>query len=65
MNKPKIPEDLGIKIGTKEEVFWTGMRDKTKEAIEQCKHEMIIQTNILKMAEELIEKEKKIMKGKD
>ena len=30
---PKIPEDLGVKIGTKLEVKWTDTLEKTEETI--------------------------------
>lgn len=57
--KIEEPKDLGIKMGTPEEAFWTGIKDKTIGLIDQCKHEIIIQEEILKLAEKNIAKEKK------
>ena len=57
-----MSEDLGVKIGTKEEVFWTGVKKKCEELIKQCEHEILIQGNILKFAEEKIAEEKQKLK---
>ena len=47
-------EKLGVKIGTKEEVIWTSVRDEAKILIEQSKTNLVIQAALLKLAEEKI-----------
>lgn len=54
-----IPEDLGIKIGTKEEVLWTKVRDSRKAQIEQYEEALIVERAILELAESKIKQEKK------
>ncbi len=56
MNKPneEIPKDLGIKMGTEEEAFWTTVKDQCKKNIKESKHEIIIQEEILKLAKHKI-----------
>jgi len=54
-----MPEDLGIKIGTKEEAAWTDIRDKVILAIDQGKREMIINETILNLANQRIAMEHK------
>lgn len=58
----KEPKDLGIKIGTKEEKFWTDMKDKSLEIIGQSKHEITIQEHIVKLCDEKIAEEKESFK---
>jgi len=58
----KEPTDLGIKIGTPEEVFWTDVKKKCETLIEQCRHEVLIQKHILELAEDMIEIEKPKLK---
>lgn len=55
MNKPT--EDLGIKIGTKEEVIWTNVVKEAKVLIEQSDANLIIQKAMLELAEANIKKE--------
>lgn len=40
------PEDLGIKIGNADEVFWTGVQKKAEEMKLQCEREIVIQDHI-------------------
>ena len=61
----KEPKDLGLKIGTHEEVYWTNVRDlevmhiqKHEQAIKQVKDQLLelekglkLHKNILEMAE--------------
>ena len=56
----KEPKDLGVKIGTPEQVFWKDVKKKCEEMIEQIKHETIIQEHILKLCEKkiLVEEQK-------
>lgn len=59
----KEPEDLGIKIGTKEEVLWTKVKKAAEVLIEQSEEHMIVQKAMLKLAEENIKKEQEKMKN--
>ena len=52
------PEDLGIKIGTKEESAWTQIRDSAQIEVDNNKRAIIIGENMVKLANEMIEKEK-------
>ena len=57
---PQIaPKDMGIKMGTHEEVIWTKVRDEAKTLIQTSKDNMVIQKAMLTLAEENIEIEKK------
>ena len=60
--KSKHPEDLGVKIGTKDEVFWTGLKDKCEDTIRQCTFEIEIQRHLLELAEKRIAVEKEKLK---
>lgn len=53
-----MEEDLKIKIGTPEEAFWTSVMKKCDEMIEQSKHEIVIQEEILKLSQKKLEEEK-------
>ncbi len=55
-SKPPHPKDLGIKIGTEKEVFWTGVRDAAKEAVDtkNSADQMVFQTE--KQIEEMKDK---------
>lgn len=41
---------LGVKIGTKQESLWTGIKNKCSENIENSEIELVIQREILKLA---------------
>ena len=58
----KVPKDLGIKIGTPEEVLWTKVKDESKVLIKQSEDNLIIQREILKLAEDKITLEKEKLK---
>ena len=62
MTDKKEPKDLGIKIGTEEEVFWRGVKKKCEDMLAQCKHEIVIQETILKLATEMIKIEEPKLK---
>ena len=49
---------LGVKIGTPEEVFWTGVKKKGEDMIAQSKHEIIINTKIIELADQKLKEEK-------
>ena len=58
MSKPEIPKDLGIKIGTKEEVFWTKVLRVGEQEKEDCTNTIILQDEIIKIAKLKIAEEK-------
>ena len=60
----KEPKDLGIKIGTKEEIAWVDIRDGAIREMEQSKRMILIDEGIIRIAEERIAKEKKKPKEK-
>ena len=61
MKKEKIPKDLGLKIGTKENVMWTRVAQESRILIEQSETNLVIQKEVLKLAEsKIVEEEKKI-----
>ena len=51
-------EDLGIKIGTESEVVWTKVKRESEILIKQSKDNLMIQKEILKLAERKIQEEK-------
>lgn len=55
---PKIPKDLGLKMGTKEGAIWEEVARACKVLIENCEKELLIQKEILKLAEKKISQEK-------
>jgi len=57
MGKAKT-EDLGIKIGTPDEVMWTNVLKESKVLIKQSEDNLKIQREMLKLAERKIEEEK-------
>lgn len=56
----KEPKDLGLKMGTPEEVQWTKIKKNQEETIRASKINMSVSEVVLKLAEEqiAIEKEK-------
>jgi len=53
-----IPEDLGIKIGTKEEVFWTDAKTKLENNIMMYTESLIGDKIMLELANKRIKEEK-------
>lgn len=53
----EIPEDLGLKFGTKAESFWTRAKEKLEAEVEQAKYEIQINNHVIKFAEKQIKKE--------
>lgn len=51
-------EDLGIKIGSKEEAFWTDLKEKVEKDMDNARHELIINAEVLKLADRKIDDEK-------
>jgi len=58
----KIPKDLGLKLGTKDEVLWTDVKKECQSIIEGCEKTLIFQNEVLKLAEKRILEEKAKMK---
>jgi len=56
----KEPKDLGIKIGTKIEVLWTNVKRESELLINQSENNLIIQKEMLKLAESKIAEEQKV-----
>ena len=54
MTEEKEPKDLGVKIGTKAEAMWTRVKKQSKGEIELLEESLIIQKEILKLAEHKI-----------
>jgi len=54
----EIPKDLGIKMGSKDEAFFTTVKEQCKIAIVGNKHEIEINETILKFAKKRIAEEK-------
>ena len=59
--KDQKTEDLGVKIGTEDEVLWTKVRDETKMTIKQMEDTVKINREILYLAETKILEEQKKM----
>jgi len=57
---PNEPEDLGIKIGTKEEAFWTKVERESLDTIENLGRQIIIHQAIVELAGQKIREEKNI-----
>jgi len=63
MTKPiKEPEDLELKIGSKEEAAWTLVRDKCREEILSCKRTIEMDKVLIELAEKKINQEKENFK---
>lgn len=60
--KNKEPKDLGIKIGTKEEAFWTQVKKETKITIEKLEITLKFEKAVLDMClgKIALEKNKKV-----
>ena len=54
----KVPKDLGIKIGTKEEVFWTDIKRKMEESILMYTESLMGEKLMLELANRRIAEEK-------
>ena len=58
-DQPKEPKDLGVKIGTKTEALWTRVRDEAKTLIDNSNNNLIVQKEMLKLAEKKLSEESK------
>jgi len=54
----KEPADLGVKVGTKLEVLWARIKTESLALIEQSENNLIIQREVLAVAERIIAEEK-------
>ena len=58
----KVPEDLGIKIGSKEEIFWTDAQRKLENSIMQYTESLQGDKLMLELANKRIAEEKEKFK---
>ena len=58
----KVPKDLGIKIGSKEEVFWTGVKRKMEDSILMYTESLMGEKLMLDLANKRIAEEKEKFK---
>ena len=58
----EVPKDLGIKIGTKEEVFWTDVKRKMEDSILMYTESLLGEKLMLELAEKRIAEEKEKFK---
>ena len=58
----KVPKDLGIKIGSKEEVFWTDLERKLENSIVQYTESLQGEKLMLELAKKRIAEEKEKFK---
>ena len=60
--QPKLPKDLGIKIGTKLEVMWTNVKNNLEAEIKTLENQLIVNKIFLKSAKIKIAFEQKSRK---
>jgi hypothetical protein len=58
----KEPKDLGVKMGSKLEVLWTKVKKEAEILIEQSEESLVIQKEMLKLADDKIANEKENFK---
>ena len=58
-SKENEKEDLGIKIGTKKQALWERVKKEAAILIEQSEDNLLIQKEILQLADRKIKEEKK------
>lgn len=52
-------KDLKVKIGSKEEAAWTRIKERVETELEEYKRLIIINEHVLKLADDMINKEHK------
>lgn len=62
MDEIKEPTDLGIKIGSEDEVFWTNAKKSTEKEIKSCERTIEMDKHLLTFIEERIASEKEKFK---
>ena len=58
MSKPKIPEDLQLKVGTKEEAAWTATKEQTEQNTRENNMQNLINEQVIALAKKMILEEK-------
>jgi len=61
-NKIEHPKDLGVKIGTTDEAYWTDALNQAKEMVTKGKNDLAINEMIVALANAKIEEEKEKLK---
>ena len=56
---PKLPKDLGVKVGTPLEALWTEVKRQTEILLKEAENTILIQKEMLKVAEDKILLEKR------
>jgi len=64
MTPEKEPEDLGVKIGTADEVFWNDVKTKAEQSVLDNERSIVINTDIAALAMRKIAEEKEKLKSK-
>lgn len=57
--KLKHPKDLGIKIGSEAEVFWTNVKNNIKTELKTAENSSLINKELLLIAERKIKEEQR------
>ena len=57
-SKPKVPEDLGVKIGSKEQALWADVVSQTKAGLAAIERNLTVNKAMLEMAEKKEAEEK-------
>jgi|ETNvirenome_6_85_1030632.scaffolds.fasta_scaffold107781_2 hypothetical protein len=60
--KPKIPKDLGLKIGSPMEILWGNVLQNSEVNLENAKSEVVIAEAMIELAKGKIEEEKEKFK---
>lgn len=58
----KEPKDLGVKIGTPDEVYWKSCLEQAKELVLKGKNDLTINEMIVELAKKKIEEEREKFK---
>lgn len=61
-SNPKIPKDLGLKMGTEDERNWTGVKDQAKAAVKNAEFTIKLNEAVIIMATIKIMAERKRFK---
>ena len=62
MIKATEPKNLGVQIGSKLERFWADVRDSAKTALDQGELSVILQKEVIKLAEKKVKAEQDTFK---
>lgn len=54
-----VPKDLGIRIGTKDEVVWEKVKINVERIIKDDEEDLMVQKEILKLCKQKIKEEQK------